>query len=163
MHHPSGVISEFITVEIRDPVLGVFWVFPLVTYLHFRAEKETSVFSSPLVTYALELCMTCIHEQPPIHVYTRSASFTTHLLIHRLATLKAFHFSFRLCSWNCVRNSPRSAAKESEIFITPLLSYMTPKRYYPGDIGLGAVNKIYKLHHIDISTTYFLKSIFKGE
>lgn len=35
--------------------------FPYVTYLHFRTEKETSVFSSSLVTCAAELCMQRIH------------------------------------------------------------------------------------------------------
>lgn len=36
---------------------------PYVTYLHFRTEKEMSVFSSSLVTCAPELCMP--HTHPP--------------------------------------------------------------------------------------------------
>jgi len=40
--------------------------FPYVTYLHFKTEKETSVFSSSLVTCTAELCM-----QHMLHTYTR--------------------------------------------------------------------------------------------
>lgn len=44
--------------------------FPYVTYLHFKTEKETSVFSSSLVTCAAELCTQHIP-----YMYTRNVEY----------------------------------------------------------------------------------------
>lgn len=97
MHQRSRVILKFLVVFHQGRwyrFVGVYRVvFPYATYLHFRAEKETSVFPSPLVTCALELCIACIYDSCMHLQHYENASSIAQDIIHIYVQTQHLQFS----------------------------------------------------------------------
>lgn len=112
MHQRSRVILEFLVVFHQGKwyrFVGVYWmVFPCATYLHSRTEKETSVFPSPLVTCALELCI-ALHTRFP---YAPDAAPRKRIVY----CARQQHVYIQHLQFSCINSIP--------LFILPKLSWI---------------------------------------